>query len=139
MTDQALLDDTCAANVAPEDAVGTGASADSESSTTPVGRYGSEHQNATSDVDRSMPMTMSTLPSASAPSGSLPTSTMDSFSPSSSANAAATSTSSPAILLVLSLSTMPDSGGFSASTPTRSVPSCPMAGLATTGLLVSGV
>ncbi len=83
-----------------------------------------------------MSMTMSTLPPDSAPAGSLPTSTIDSFKPSSSAMAAATSTSMPMILSPSLL--MPAKGDFSVSTPTRSVPLCPIAGDVTVGLFPSG-
>ena len=82
-----------------------------------------------------MPMTMSTVPSCRAFTGSDPTSTMESFSPISSARAAAMSTSMP---MILSLP-RPARGDWSVFTPTRSVPSWPMAGDDTVGDLSSGV
>ena len=81
-----------------------------------------------------MPSTTSTVPLASAPAGSLPTSTTDSFSPSSSARAAAMSTSIPMILPL----PIPARGGFSVLTPTRRVPSSPMTGGATSADFSSG-
>ena len=71
-----------------------------------------------------MPSTMSTDPSLSAPSGSLPVSTMESFRPRLSAMAAATSTSMPTILLP----DMPASGARPVFTPTRKTPASLMVG-----------
>ena len=136
VTAQALFEDTCAAMEGFEAFVGTAVFDAVENRATAVGRYASDFQNVVSVSDLSMPMTMSTRPSESAPSGSAPTSTISSFKPKLSAKAAAMSTSTPTILP--ESESCPASGALSAFTPTRSVPSFPMTGDESVGALSGG-
>ena len=136
MTCHELVEDTWAAILGDDALVGTVAFAGVENSATPFGRYAGDLQNDTS-LSEPMPMATSTLPSLSAASGSVPTSTISSFKPSWSASAAATSTSMPTIFD--EDEGKPANGGDPAFTPTRNVPLLPMVGDDTVALFSGGV
>ena len=135
-TAQALFEEVCAATVMAASLAGTSVSAASPNKATAVGRYESDTQKEWLS-ERSTPITMSTVPLASADSRSEPTSMTSSFSPKLSARAAAMSTSMP--ITRSEPEGLPAKGAVPEFTPTRNTPSCPMVGLANVGVGVGGV